>query len=285
MKKSKLLVITGIALLSGVVIVVSCKKDEDKVVSKADAVGITAQDANSTTIYDDIYTATEEAVSNLENNNYPASTTKKSASGRTITVTKNAGNVITFPKEITITYDNWTDNSGRKKNGTIKITQSAKMRDSLAIRTVTFDNFVINDSILVDGTKTIVYKGRISGKPTVNVKLNNGKITFTKSGLFITKSFDRTWTWEEGYNTPFNIWDDVYSVSGSSNGSSKKGYSYSTTTIEPLKYKVGEFCIKTGKLQIKVEASTILIDYTRTLCTSKVKITVDGGSAEDMSLL
>jgi hypothetical protein len=282
MKRRILLSVFAVAL-TGIIVFISCKKEADKTVTNADAINVAQNDATSDAAYNDIYTESESSLSTLESNKYPASMLKKSGSmsgGFTVTVTKNAGDSTIFPKEIKIVYTDYTTNSGIKKNGTLLITQSDRIRKAGAIRTITLENFIINDTIQVEGKKTITNLGLVSGKPSIKIQLENGKLTFN-SGSSISRNFTHTITMDQGFDTKFNIWDDAYSISGSADGTTKAGLNYNTTITEPLKLEIGSFCIKQGKLEINVEGKkTVVLDYTRTTCLQKVKATVEGISQE-----
>ncbi len=273
--KTRILTFFSLVIIAGMLTVWSCKKDDEKVVTKEDAVAITTKDAASNSAYNDIYSESESILSNLELNNYPAGS--KKSGGLVITVTKNNGNTTTFPKEITVIYQNYTTNSGIKKNGTIKITQSAKMRENNAVRTVTLENFTVNDTIKLEGTLTVTNMSAVNNKPTIKAELTNGKVTFTNSNYYITRKFTRTITWESGSDSPLNIFDDVYSFAESVQGTTSNGFSYSSTTTIPLEYKIGEWCIKKGKYEVNVENKLkAYLDFTRTTCLEKVKLIIEG---------
>lgn len=282
MKKNHFLFFS-MMIVVGVLTAWSCKKDDEKTVTKEDAKVIAKNDVVSDAVYTDIYSQSEEILSELESNKYPASGSKKvaSLSGTvTITVTKNNGDTTNFPKDIVVIYDNYTSNSGIKLNGTLKITQSARIRKAQAVRKIVLENFTVNDTISVEGTKTVTYLGLVSGKPSTKIELTNGKLTFD-SGDSFTRSYTHTITWESGFTTLFNIWDDVYSVSGTGNGSSSNGLSYSTTISENLEYKFFDFCIKKGKIEISVEGQKkVYLDFNRTNCADKIKLIIEGDTEE-----
>lgn len=282
--KTKYLLIVSAVTVSGLLTFNSCKKDDDKTVTKADAVAIAKIDANADVAYNEIYSITENILSDRESNSYPTDAKKNASltSGFTVTIDK-SGDVVNFPKTITIVFNNYISN-GIKKNGTIRITQSAKIREANAVRTVTLENFVLNDTIQLEGKKTITNKGLVSEKPSIQVKLENGKISFNNN-TYITRNFTRTITWSEGSDTPFNIFDDKYTFDQTAQGSSKSGLNYSTKTTVPLELKIGELCIKKGKIEINVEGKkTVYLDFTRTSCLNKVKLTLDGDTEEISTL-
>ncbi len=286
--KKKQLFFFSMIILAGMMAVWSCKKDDnEKVATKQDATSVAKKDAVSNAAYNDVYSQSEDIVSNLENDNYPATSSKKSASltGTYVITVTNSGNTTDFPKVITVVYNNYLTNNGIKKNGTVKITQSAKMRESGAIRTVSLDNYTVNDTIKLEGKVTITNMGLVSAKPSVKAELANGKMTFTNSGFYMTRSFTRTITWESGFDliSLLYIWDDVYSFNETANGTTSNGFSYSSTTSVPLEYKIGELCIKKGKLDLSIGSIKAYVDFTRESCSEKVKLFVEGDT-EDFNI-
>jgi hypothetical protein len=282
--KTRRFVIISMMALTGIVGMWSCKDDDDdKTVTKEDAVVVAKNDAVSDAVYEDVYTESEEIMSDLESSKYPAAKSLKSTSmtgSRTVTVVKNSGDSTTFPKEIVIVYSGYQSYSGITKNGTIKVTQTERIRRANAVRTITFENFTVNDTIKVEGKTTVTNKGLVNGKPSIQVQLSDGKLTYS-SGYYVTRNFTRTITWVEGFTTPFNIWNDVYSIETTSSGSTKNGFSYSTKTTVPLEYKVSDFCIKKGKIEVNVEGQKMVyIDFTRTDCANKIKLMIEGDTQE-----
>lgn len=287
MKLNYLMVLAACAMMT----MVSCKKDDPAtvVVTKEDGYAVASDDANAGDSYDEVYNECDEVVALEEANKYANSTDLKSASvngTRKVTVTKGGGDSTVYPKIITIEYTNWFGKNGRKKNGTITITQSAKMWKPGAIRTIALTAFVINDSIKVEGVKTITNKGLVNGKPTMEVKLEDGKVTNLNTGKYVTLEFTRTRTWSQGFDTPLNIWDDIYTINGSSNGVNKRGLNFVSTiaATNPLEIKVGCPWIRKGTITIVIEGSkTVTIDFGTGSCDKKFTVTVDGETKDDSS--
>jgi hypothetical protein len=275
----------------GMVVMVSCKKEDNSTVAvtKEDGYSVAQDVATAGDSYDEVYNESDEVVALEEGNKYANSSDLKSASAtgtRKVTVTKGGGDSTVYPKTITIEYTNWVGKNGRKKNGTITITQSAKMWKAGAIRTITLTAFVINDSIKIEGVKTITNKGLVNGKPTIEVKLEDGKVTNLNTAKYVSCEFTRTRTWSQGFDTPLWIWDDIYTITGSASGINKKGLSYTSTISEtnPLEIKVGCPWIRKGTITIVIEASkTVVIDFGSGSCDKKFSVTVDGEAKEDSS--
>lgn len=277
--KKNYLVVLSVITLSAAAIIYSCKKDDEKTATKDEAATVTTTSLQSDAIYEEVYKSSEEIMTNLEFYNYNSSNSKKSfnlGSCYTIEVDK-PGNTSNWPKTIKITFNNCKSYSGMTRNGKLIITQSAKIRENGAVRTITFENFTINDSILVEGTKTITNKGLVNGKPTIQVKLENGKLTFNGK-RYITRNFNRTITWKEGFSLEslFNISDDVYAIHETANGSTKDGFNYSSVTTDSLEFNMNAFCIKKGKIELTVGGKKAYVDFTRQSCSDPIKVIIDG---------
>jgi len=100
--------------------------------------------------------------------------------------------------------------NGRIRKGKILIVVSDKVASPDYSRTITFDNFYIDD-YKIEGTKTISRAGKNeSGNPLFMIMLEGGKIT-SPEGRTVTKEFNRIREWVTGYRTPatglmMNIW-------------------------------------------------------------------------------
>jgi hypothetical protein len=96
-----------------------------------------------------------------------------------------------------------------------------------------------------------------------SVVINNGKLT-TPDGKVVEYTQNTTSTWIEGDDTPLNIFDDVYEISGTQAGKSSKGVNFTLTTQESYPLLVDVACgnITDGVLDVDIEgASEMSIDY------------------------
>lgn len=271
--KSRVLFFLSLIIFTGTVTIWSCKKDDEKTATKEEAVAVTKSNLNADYIYDDLYKSTEDIMIDLELNKYPAGSSKKSIGCFTYSIDK-PGDTLNFPKKITITYNNCNSN-GLKKNGKIIITQNKKIRKPGAIRTITMENFIINDTIQVEGKKTIENRTAVNGKPTIQVTLENGKLTFSEK-THITRNFTRTITWTEGYQllSLLDLSDDKYAIYQKASGSTKEGIKYSSVTTDSLVFKLTDMCIKKGKIEMNVGSNKVYVDLNRTNCWDKIKIII-----------
>ena len=122
----------------------------------------------------------------------------------------------------------------------------------------------------VSGTKTL----KVIEKLTYSVKVENGKVT-KPDGSYITWVSDRERKMVAGDDTPLNILDDSYEITGTSSGVNSAGKSYSFTTQTPLLKSIGCQWIKSGKLEIKREGKKdAVIDYGDGTCDDKATLNV-----------
>ncbi|HOK50416.1 MAG TPA: hypothetical protein PLD12_05255 [Bacteroidales bacterium] len=176
----------------------------------------------------------------------------------------------------TIIYENFVNGRSqfkRSKNGMIIITQTGGPLQDTFTRTITFNKFNINGN-QIEGTKTITKTATYTFTITFE-----GKITF-KDGTTHTRSFTRTRTWIAGYDTPFNVWDDEYSIEGSAQGTNRRGISYTSTITSPLIIKTSCPYIVAGTIELVVgaNANTITINYgdENSDCDANATVTVNG---------
>jgi len=176
----------------------------------------------------------------------------------------------------TIIYENFVNGRSqfkRSKNGMIIITQTGGPLQDTFTRTITFNKFNINGN-QIEGTKTITKTATYTFTITFE-----GKITF-KDGTTHTRSFTRTRTWIAGYDTPFNVWDDEYSIEGSAQGTNRRGISYTSTITSPLIIKTSCPYIVAGTIELVVgaNANTITINYgdENSNCDANATVTVNG---------
>ncbi len=162
------------------------------------------------------------------------------------TVTVSAG--LTFPKTMTIDFG--SGGCGDKR-GQIIAVLSGRFRTAGSTITITTNNFYIGLNKIEAGTHVITNMGNnINNKQTFDVSITGASV-ISPSG---TASWNatRTLIWEEGDTTPTDPTDDVYSISGQTNGTSTAGVTYtsSTTAGKPLVVKVGCQYVSSGEVSL-----------------------------------
>lgn len=137
-------------------------------------------------------------------------------------------------------------NDGNYRRGTISCEFTGAYRTLGSQVVVKLENYFVND-VQYTGTRTITNLGNSSG---------HFKYSFVVSGASaITSSGTATWTSQgtldriEGDAT-INPLDDVYLITGTSSGTSRKGKSYTVAVSTPLKKRIGCRNIVSGLLNI-----------------------------------
>lgn len=176
--------------------------------------------------------------------------------------------------------DDCASNDGRVRKGILNITYTGRYRTEGTVITITPENFSI-DGYSINGYKTLVNEGlNNDGQPffTVNVEAQitapNGEWTASWSG-------DRIRTWVAGYDTPINIWDDVYHISGSGQGVNRNGVSYVMNIDEDLIAKVGCSWLVQGVMSIQPEeGANRIINWGSGDCNNGFTVTVGNNDYE-----
>ncbi len=258
-------------LASVVMLFASCQKDDE---STDPMVTTMQEDDLATNYYDDVDNEADELTIDQ-----PVRAMATSAmdittdNGRTVVTVVNTDNSI----KKTITFTNWTNPKGNPnivKNGKIIINVVGTPLADVFVRTITFENFTINGN-LIEGTKVITKTAQYQ----FSVTCENGKITFT-DGKVYTRSFNRTRTWVDGFDTPYNVWDDVFEVTGSASGINRNGYAYTHTITNPLRIERACRFIVSGTIEVSVNEKTMTLDYGAGTCDNLATITINGQTKE-----
>jgi hypothetical protein len=268
-------------------VLTSCKKDEETpAASNEEAVASAVDDNSATTAEDNVYSEADATATQMdETNNWTNTTKTKSVladSVKQITITSGSGDTTVWPKTITITFTNWKAR-GHILDGTITMTQTNRMVVVNAERSINMD-VIIDDTIRVQGVRTVTNLGLVDGKPSMNVKLEDGKITNLNSQKFITRNADHTRTWEGGFGrlSRFNVLDDEWSITGIATGTNRFGHTYTNTIKEKLMFKTICPFIVNGKLEIAISGKQpFTIDYGYPIannCDRKFRVTVGGAT-------
>jgi hypothetical protein len=145
------------------------------------------------------------------------------------------------------------------------------------IVTITFDQFYVND-YLIEGTQTISFNQNNSGNPTITLEIN-GSVTDPQGNLSTIES-TMIREWIQGYDTPFNFSDDVFSTTGSVSGVCSEGVAYNMSITSPLIKSMDCKWIQTGEVSIVYGDNTIVKNYGDGTCDSLATITINGETQE-----
>lgn len=169
-------------------------------------------------------------------------------------------------------------NDLKNRSGQIIISSTGRYRDVGAVITITPSNYFVNSNQVL-GSRVVTNSGNNSqGQPSFTVQVN-GSILLANNGGTITWTASRVRTWTEGYNTPLLFSDDVYSVSGSSNGTKVNGDTWTSQITSPLVHKRLCHQIVSGTCIISPSnRPTRTIDFGSGECDSTATVTINGNT-------
>lgn len=178
-----------------------------------------------------------------------------------------------YPLVVTLVYadscDNW---DGAGIQGTI-ITTISGPRDEVGTEMITtFENFFVNDH-QVEGSlqRTLVSE-------TITSSMEETTIT-TPEGETFSRSSNRTREMISGMDTEDRE-DDVFQITGSSNGTTPEGMRYSKTITSPLVSSRDCQWIVSGTIESTVDDVTTITDFGDGSCDNIATTTTEGVSEE-----
>jgi hypothetical protein len=237
---------------------VSCQKTAEP--TYADVLQSTKDEALVQSLFEDAQADGEEQHASTEIENGTKSL--KELEGPIITVANKDGFLDTT---WSITIDYGTGIVGRfgwERKGKIIIDVKGRYKQTNSTRTMTFEDFYINNN-KVEGTHKVTTTGYDATKDAYifNVEVTGAKVT-TAENKVITWESNRTRTWLSGHDTPFNILDDVYEISGTANGVNSEGKAFAKTITTPLRIEANCQYIQEGVVTLQVEGVEMgSIDY------------------------
>ncbi len=275
MKKHFLLMLIATTLL------VSCKKNkEDKIHDAKDISQTAADQALIENEFNSVFESTDAVL--REDPNFKS---VNEALPACATLTKDSVNKI-----ITIDYGtiNCSCNDGLMRRGKVIIHHTGKYRKEGAEISINLENYFVNDN-QVQGSKTITNLGNSSGNYKFRYTVSNASISFKDGSV---KSWNKvaeiTRVEGEGTNTPF---DDVFMVTGTSSGETRKGRAYTAVTTTPLKKRIQIGCARnfvSGIITVTdAEGNTLVLDYDPTkkeLCDKLAQVVINGGEPRIINL-
>jgi hypothetical protein len=203
---------------------------------------------------------------------------KKTDSTACPVVTITPFDLTTYPKNMIIDFgSSCTGPDGIVRSGQILANLTNCYIDSGSVTTITFNNYYVNGN-KITGTEIITNEGRNSlGQPVFGVQVQNGNL-YSSNGVTTYNSVQQR-TWIQGYNTPLNPMDDVYSITGTANGVTAGGTSYSIVITSPLQVALDCAWVESGTITItEPNTPVITISYgngTGT-CVNTATVSCDG---------
>jgi hypothetical protein len=180
-----------------------------------------------------------------------------------------------FPKTIVIDFGNGcTSVDGVSRAGKINITLSDSVHHPGATAVMTFNNYS-TVGYKVEGTITWTNTSTLNGVSWTR-QITNGKVTEPLGGYYWTTEGTKNVTQTAGANTPLNLLDDVYSVTGSHTVTNPAGKTRTVTILEALEKKTTCHNVSKGKMKIQAQTHFAVLDYGDGTCDNVAIITIDG---------
>lgn len=183
---------------------------------------------------------------------------------------------VSSPRRITIDFGtvNCLCLDNRNRRGKIIATYNGKYKDSGTVIGITLENYFVNDN-QIKGTKTVTNKGK-NGQGNLVYQIEvNGQVVKANNGGTITWISTRQREWKAGANTPLNILDDVYGITGSANGTNVSGHGYAITIAQELVRKMNCKWFESGILTLVPEGlDAISLDYGNTGCDASATVII-----------
>lgn len=255
--------------------VISCtKKDE----MDETGVSLAEYDAVSEAVFEDIFSAIDDAEIRLED--FLKGESKSGEVETCPAITFDRPPDSNWPKTITIDYgEECTGFYDNTRSGRIIITLTGPRLEEGSCRTVTFENYYMN-GIRVEGTKEITNLGINNDQHMeFSVTLTGGKLTL-EDGVVIERTFQRQREWIVGKET-INIWDDEFLITGTTTGVNRNGTAYTNTIITPVHHKRACRFAVSGVIKLEIEGQdTVELDYGNGECDATAVVTINGKSKE-----
>lgn len=188
-----------------------------------------------------------------------------------------------FPKTIVIDFGNGcTSIDGVTRRGKINIVLSDSVMHPGATAVMTFDNY---------GTVSLKVEGKITWTNTSTPngiswkrEIEDGKVTEPIGGYYWLHEGIKFVTQTAGANTPFNLLDDVYSVTGEHTITNPAGKSRTASVTEALVKPTTCHNVTKGKIKIQGLLHYAIVDYGDGTCDRIATISIDGNQPRTILL-
>ncbi len=192
-----------------------------------------------------------------------------------------------FPRTITKDFGEGCNMKFRtKKRGKIIINLTDKRRAIGSKRTVTFEDFYINER-KIEGERIITYTGN-SEAGNMMFTVEGTTVVTKKNGKLITRTFDRVREKIIEENGDRGKKLVSYIITGDVKGINGSGNEFTTTILEPIFRTNRCKWIQSGVLQIELEKHVVVLDYSEGNnngdCDPFVLRTVDDNEPEIINL-
>lgn len=124
---------------------------------------------------------------------------------------------------------------GKTRKGTIIYSFNRRFSQLNSQVAIHFENYEV-DGIGVEGTKIVKNTASKEEKPRHSIQVKDAQITF-RDGSVRSWSSTRVRIWQQGFTTPFDLRDDIYSVQGVYEGTNRLGNEFKIESLSPLIYR------------------------------------------------
>jgi hypothetical protein len=284
--------LASIFFLVGLMSLTSCKKDNNTTNTDnpdpALSVDAVQSDDNAASQFEDVFNITMGVQSSDAGEDIGLGTggniiyrTDGTASPdtRCFTVTVVPKILHEFPKTVTWDFGNGcVGKDGKLRSGKIVTIFTGPMLVPGSKASTSFINYNV-DSFKIEGTHTIENKST-SNHFAWQVNIINGKITNTQTNKWVEWSTVRNHEQIKGNGSPFYSLDNVYQITGSSEGSKSNGNSWTSEITQPVIRKFT--CIWRVKGEITFSRNsntkTAVLDYGDGSCDDQATVTLNGKS-------
>ena len=181
-----------------------------------------------------------------------------------------------FPNTMTIDFGTGcTGRHGWERSGKIVVNYTDDMMNEGATRTLTFEDFFVG-STQVTGTRVVENLGAdedgfMTFRQTVSIgRVNNDRDTE------MSWEASRVATLIEGGDTPDDYSDDVLSIVGSANGTTHRGYTFSSNILTPLIKQRACQWIVSGVVEVTTDERVRTLDYGEGECDEEATVSSNG---------
>lgn len=191
----------------------------------------------------------------------------------------------TYPNTLTVDYGTKgvTGRYGHVRKGKLIITLTAPITAMNAIRTVSHENFYIDD-VKIEGLVSLTNKGlNALNQPVFDRIVTNRILTFP-DGRTLSWNAAQTIIQTEGAETQLILLDNVFSISGNSIGINRKGETFTVLTSDPLIIKSACAWIVKGIINLSLNSKQISINYGDGACNNAASITLPDGTVKEINI-
>lgn len=186
----------------------------------------------------------------------------------------------TFPITVTADFNGSTGcGDGRLRSGVITAVYTGRWNAQGSTVTIKTTDYTVN-GYKVEGTNVIENLGLVNGNPTFKSTVTNGKVT-SPTGDVITRNAVKEYAWIEGVNTPLDVSDDVWQLTGNATGTTRNGNAYTAAITTPIVKAHSCNWIQQGVVEIQPAGGGVLrtVDYGPNTCDNTATVTYGTWSA------